>query len=79
MSKLDELKIKYFNDMVKLEQDKQRIIKMEEKKGKDIRDFFGGPPKFNPYQKKKVVTRECMNCYIYNDTDKCPTCLGCGS
>ena len=76
MTTLDELKIKYFNDMIKLEQDKKRIIKMEEKKGMEIRDFFGGPPKFNPYQKKKVVTYECMSCYNgYNNTDKCPACI----
>ena len=68
MSTLDELKIKYFNDMIKLEQDKTRIIKLEQmekrkpKKGMEIRDFFGGPPKFNPYPKKKVVTYECVCC-----------------
>jgi len=83
---LDELKIKYFNDMVKLEEDKQRIIKMEKDKPMDIKDFFGGPPKakplFNPYNRllyrcgccEVTVKKKGMLCRGCYEMDDCKSC-----
>ena len=71
MTTLDELKIKYFNDMIKLEKDKTRIIKMEEKK-KIL---------FNPYDRLyrcgccEVKVRRagtlCRGCYEMDDCKSC--------
>jgi len=74
MATLDKLKIKYFDDMVKLEQDKQRIIKMEEKKGMEIRDFF---PYARLYRcgccevKVRRAGMLCRGCYEMDDCKSC--------
>jgi len=88
MATLDKLKIKYFDDMVKLEQDKQRIIKLEppKKETQEITKWFNEPPKakplFNPYNRllyrcgccEVKVKRRGMLCQSCYAMDDCKSC-----